>query len=63
LGECYSHTPAAEDEAGCEDLGILMLFKISVVLVGLFAIVVLLAAMYAHISYALIKMDEERDIS
>ena len=40
-----------------------MLFKIGVVLVGGFAIFVLISAIYAHISYALIKMDEERDIS
>jgi hypothetical protein len=40
-----------------------MLFKISVVLVGLFAIVVLIGAMLAHVSYALMKRDEERDIS
>jgi hypothetical protein len=40
-----------------------MLFKVSVILVGLFAIVVLISAIYAHISYALMKMDEERDIS
>jgi hypothetical protein len=40
-----------------------MLFKIGVVLVGGFAIFVLISAMYAHISYALMKMDEERDIS
>ena len=40
-----------------------MLFKISVILVGLFAIVVLISAMMAHVSYELMKMDEERDIS
>ena len=40
-----------------------MLFKISVILVGLFAIFVLISAIYAHISYALMKMDEGRDIS
>ncbi len=40
-----------------------MLFKISVVLVGLFAIVVLIGAMMAHVSYELMKQDEERDIS
>ena len=39
-----------------------MLFKISVFLVGGFAIFTLLSAIYAHISYSLIKMDEERDI-
>lgn len=38
-----------------------MLFKISIVLACLFAIVVLISAMYAHISYYLIKKDEERD--
>jgi hypothetical protein len=40
-----------------------MLFKVSIVLVGLFAIVVLISAIYAQISYDLMKMDEERDIS
>ena len=40
-----------------------MLFKIGVVLVGGFAIFTLLSAIYAHISYTLMKMDEERDIS
>lgn len=40
-----------------------MLFKISVVLVCVFAIVVLISAMYAQISYHLIKKDEERDFS
>jgi hypothetical protein len=40
-----------------------MLFKVSVVLVCLFAIVVLVAAMYAQISLYLITKDEERDIS
>jgi hypothetical protein len=40
-----------------------MVFKIGVVLVCGFAIVVLISAIYAHISYTLIKMDEERDIS
>jgi len=40
-----------------------MLFKISAVLLCLFAIVVLISAMYAHISYHLIKKDEERDFS
>lgn len=40
-----------------------MLFKVSVILVGLFAIFVLISAMYAHVSYHLIKQDEERDIS
>jgi hypothetical protein len=39
-----------------------MLFKIGVVLVGGFAIFVLIAAIYAHISYALMKIDEERDL-
>ena len=40
-----------------------MLFKIGVVLACAFAIFVLISAIYAHISYTLIKMDEERDIS
>jgi hypothetical protein len=40
-----------------------MLFKIGIVLVCAFAIFVLISAIYAHISYTLIKMDEERDIS
>lgn len=40
-----------------------MLFQVSVVLVCLFAIVVLISAMYAQISYHLIKKDEERDLS
>jgi len=40
----------------------MMLFKIGVVVVGGFAIFTLLSAIYAHISYALMKMDEERDI-
>jgi hypothetical protein len=40
-----------------------MLFKLGVIFVGLFAIFVLISAMYAHISYTLMKMDEERDIS
>ncbi len=40
-----------------------MLFKIGVVLVGGFAIIVLISAIYAQISYDLMKMDEERDIS
>lgn len=40
-----------------------MLFKVSVILVGLFAIVVLISALYAHVSYYLIKKDEERDFS
>jgi hypothetical protein len=39
-----------------------MLFKIGVFLVGGFAIFVLCSAIYAHISYALIKADKERDI-
>jgi hypothetical protein len=39
-----------------------MLFKIGVVLVGGFAVFVLFSAIYAHISYTLMKMDEERDI-
>lgn len=40
-----------------------MLFKISVVLVCLFAIVVLISAVVAHVSYYLIKKDEEREFS
>ena len=40
-----------------------MLFKVSIVLACLFAIVVLVSALYAHISYYLIKKDEERDFS
>ena len=40
-----------------------MLFKVSVILVGLFAIVVLISAIYAHVSYYLITKDEERDFS
>lgn len=40
-----------------------MLFKIGIVLACAFAIFVLISAIYAHISYTLIKMDEERDIS
>ena len=40
-----------------------MLFKIGVFLVGGFAIFVLISAIVAHISYSLMKMDEERDIS
>jgi len=40
-----------------------MLFKVVGVLLCLFAIVVLGAAMYAHISYYLITKDEERDFS
>jgi hypothetical protein len=39
-----------------------MLFKIGVVLVAGFVVFVLLSAIYAHISYTLMKMDEERDI-
>ena len=39
-----------------------MLFKIGVVLVFGFAIFTLFSAIYTHISYSLIKMDEERDI-
>jgi hypothetical protein len=39
-----------------------MLFKVAVVLVGGFAIFTLLSAIYAHINYALIKADKERDI-
>ena len=39
-----------------------MLFKIGVVLIGGFAIFTLLSAIYAHISYALMKMDGERDV-
>jgi len=38
-----------------------MLFKVSIVLACLFAIVVLFSTMYARISYYLIKKDEERD--
>jgi hypothetical protein len=44
-------------------LEINMLFKTSVIIVGLFAIFVLISAIYAHISYTIMKMDEERDIS
>jgi hypothetical protein len=40
-----------------------MLFKIGVVLVCVGAIFVLFSALYAQISYYLIKKDEERDIS
>lgn len=40
-----------------------MLFKISVMLLCVFAIVVLLSALYAQVSYYLIKKDEERDFS
>lgn len=40
-----------------------MLFKIGIILLGIVAIVTLISAIYAHISYTLIKMDEERDIS
>jgi len=40
-----------------------MLFKISMVLVCLFAIAVLISAMVAHVSYEIMKRDEERDIS
>ena len=40
-----------------------MLFKIGVFLVGGLAIFTLISAIYAHISYYLIKKDEERDIS
>jgi len=40
-----------------------MLFKIGVVLACAFAIFVLISAMLAHISYYLIKKDEERDFS
>jgi hypothetical protein len=40
-----------------------MLFKISVMLVGLFAIAVLISAIMAHVSVELMKRDEERDIS
>ena len=39
-----------------------MLFKIGVFLVGGFAIFVLISAIVAHISYTLMKMDEERDL-
>lgn len=38
-----------------------MLFKIGVVLACAFAIFVLISAMYAHISYALMEKDEERN--
>ncbi len=38
-----------------------MLFKIGVVLVFGFAFLVVVAAIYAHISYALLKIDEERN--
>jgi hypothetical protein len=38
-----------------------MLFKIGVVLVCAFAIFVIFSAIYAHISYALLKIDEERN--
>lgn len=40
-----------------------MLLKIGIILFGLFGIFVLISAIYAHISYTLIKKDEERDIS
>ena len=40
-----------------------MLFQVSVVLVCLFAIVVLIPAMVAHVSYHVIKKDEEREFS
>ena len=40
-----------------------MLFKIGVVLVAGFAIFTLLSAIYAHISYALIKAEKERNIN
>lgn len=40
-----------------------MLFKVSIIIVGILAIVTLISAVYAHISYTLIKLDEERDIS
>jgi len=39
-----------------------MLFKIGVVLVGGFAVFVVFSAIYAHLSYARMKMDEERDV-
>ena len=39
-----------------------MLFKVGVVLVGGFAIFTLFSAIYAHISYALMKANKERDI-
>jgi len=39
-----------------------MLFKVGVVLVGGFAIFTLFSAIYAHISYAIMKADKERDI-
>ena len=38
-----------------------MLFKVGVVLTFGFALFVVGSAMYAHISYALIKKDEERN--
>ena len=38
-----------------------MLFKIGVILACAFAIFVLISAIYAHISYALLKIDEERN--
>ena len=40
-----------------------MLFKIGVILACTFAIFVLISAIYAHISYYLLKKDEERDFS
>ena len=39
-----------------------MHFKIGVVLVGTFAVFVVFSAIYAHISYTLMKIDEERDL-
>jgi hypothetical protein len=38
-----------------------MLFKVGVFLVCGFAIFTLISAIYAHISYSLIKNDEERN--
>ena len=38
-----------------------MLFKIAIALVSIVAIVTLIGAMIANISYTLMKMDEERD--
>ena len=42
-------------------LGDYMLFKVGVVLVFGFALFVIGSAMYAHISYALMKKDEKRN--
>jgi hypothetical protein len=38
-----------------------MLFKVGVFIVCGFAIFTLFSAIYAHISYALLKIDEERN--